>query len=374
MNNLTITLRSEQRRPRGQIRFNKAEAVIRKNQVTTFVIDVSPEDNEKISRVKPGWGLILAEDDLTISGPITTNIRNNEGGLVERKLGGISDLHILEDRITLPDPTLPVSDQNVAYYKDKGAAETIIKKLVSANAGITAISGRRTPGLVIAPSEGRGGAATINTRLKNLLEEVAAIAETAGLVLDCFQQANSTDIIFDVRPVKNRARKVRLTSRNDELTSYTNEQTAPTTTAVIVGGQGEGAARTITEFSNNDGWGGRRIEIFKDRRDTEELEEARKTAMEELGKGGAGIDLTFSVHDSQARRFGRDYQVGDIITVELENGAIFTEQLTSARITWKEGTREVELTVGNSDDDKVTTNERKQIRALSSQILSLQAQ
>lgn len=374
MNNLTITLRSEQRRPRGQIRFNKAEAVIRKNQVTTFVIDVSPEDSEKISRVKPGWGLILAEDDLTISGPITTNIRNNEGGIIERKLGGISDLHVLEDRLTLPAPTLPVSGQNVAYYKDKGAAETIIKKLVSANAGITALSGRRTPGLVIAPSEGRGGAATINTRLKNLLEEVAAIAETAGLVLDCFQQANSTDIIFDVHPIKNRARKVRLTSRNDELTSYTNEQTAPTTTAVIVGGQGEGAARTITEFSNNDGWGGRRIEVFKDRRDTEELDETRKTAMEELGKGGAGIDLTFSVHDSQARRFGRDYQVGDIITVELENGAIFTEQLTSARIIWQEGTREVELTVGNSDDDKVTTEEQRRIRALSSQILSLQAQ
>lgn len=374
MNNLTITLRSEQRRPRGQIRFNKAEAVIRKNQVTTFVVEVSPEDNEKINRVKPGWGLILAEDDLTISGPITTNIRNNEGGIIERKLGGISDLHVLEDRLTLPAPTLPVSGQNVAYYKDKGAAETIIKKLVSANAGSTATSGRRTPGLVIAPSEGRGGAATINTRLKNLLEEVAAIAETAGLVLDCFQQANSTDIIFDVHPVKNRARKVRLTSRNDELTSYTNEQTAPTTTAVIVGGQGEGAARTITEFSNNDGWGGRRIEVFKDRRDTEELDETRKTAMEELGKGGAGIDLTFSVHDSQARRFGRDYQVGDIITVELENGVIFTEQLTSARIIWQEGTREVELTVGNSDDDKVTTEEQRRIRALSSQILSLQAQ
>lgn len=374
MNNLTITLRSETRRPRGQIRFNKAEAVIRKNQVTTFVIDVSPEDSEKISRVRPGWGLILAEDDLTISGPITTNIRNNEGGIIERKLGGVSDLHILEDRITLPDPTSPVSAQGTAYYKDKGPAETIIKKLVSANAGITATSGRRTPGLVIAPSEGRGGAATINTRLKNLLEEVATIAETAGLILECSQKPKSTDIFFDIHPVKNRARKVRLTSRNDELTSYANEQTAPTTTAVIVGGQGEGAAREITEFSNNDGWGGRRIEIFKDRRDTEELDEARKTAMEELGKGGAGIDLTFSVHDSQARRFGRDYQVGDIITVELENGAIFTEQLTSARITWKEGTREVELTVGNSADDKVTTEEQRRIRALSSQILSLQAQ
>lgn len=374
MNNLTITLRSEQRRPRGQIRFNKAEAVIRKNQVTTFVVEVSPEDNEKISRVRPGWGLILAEDDLIISGPITTNIRNNEGGIIERKLGGVSDLHILEDRITLPDPTSPVSAQGTAYYKDKGAAETIIKKLVSANAGNGAIPGRQTPGLIVAPSEERGGAATINTRLKNLLEEVAAIAETAGLVLDCFQQAKSTDIIFDVRPVKNRARKVRLTSRNNELNSYANEQTAPTTTAVIVGGQGEGAAREITEFSNNDGWGGRRIEIFKDRRDTEELDEARKTAMEELGKGGAGIDLTFSVHDSQARRFGRDYQVGDIITVELENGSIFTEQLTSARIIWQEGTREVELTVGNSADDKVTTEEQRRIRALSSQILSLQAQ
>ena len=84
------------------------------------------------------------------------------------------------------------------------------------------------------------------------------------------------------------------------------------------------------------------------------------------------MKLTFDLQESPARKFGKNFTIGDTITVELEHGVTFVEQVTSAQITWDKNIRSVTLTVGNTDDDKVTTAEQKKISLLSSQILHLQ--
>lgn len=372
MGEVTVTLRNEDHRPRGQIRFTKIDAVIRKNEIDSFIIEVDPRDNDKLNKVKPGWGVIIQEDELVISGPINSPSMDSTDGILERKLVGISDMTALADRLTLPDPKAEPGNQTVAYYKAKGPAETIIKNMVSANAGVDAIPARKTRRFKVAASQGQGAISTVNTRLKNLLVEAAKIADASNLVMTCAQAPGTLDSVFDIHPARNRSRRIRFSPATGEVTEFSNQQDAPTVTAVIVGAEGEGADRTLVEYSNNDGWGGRRIEVFKDRRDTDEADEMAKTANEELSKGAAGVKVTFTVTDSAYRRFGRDYQVGDVVSVELQDGAVLVEQITSAKITWANGYREVELVIGNSEDDKVTSEEKRKLRDLSMQLLHLQ--
>lgn len=370
---LTVTMRDERLRPRGQIRCIKAEAIFRLNAPATFSVEISPEDVGKTSRIKKGWGLVLTEEKISLSGPITSRSYSTSRGLPERHFSGISDLAALSDRLTYPNPQKPPASQDIAYYKKSGAAETIIKNLVADNLGPAALTERRTYGLEIAKDQRRGKNISIRTRLKSVLDEAAQIASQNGLVIDCAQTPYAPSIIFDVRPVADKSRRIRLTTRADELLDYNVKETAPTSTVVVVGGQGEGADRVLQEHKmNKSNWGLRRIETFKDRRDTEETAELTRSATEILKNGEEKIKITFTIKDSQVRRFGRDYFIGDIITVELDNGIIFTEQLTAAKVLWADGYREVDLTIGNTDEDFVTSAERKKISSLAQQITSLE--
>lgn len=370
---LTVTMRDAALRTRGQLRCTSVKAVIRKNGFHTFVLDVSPEDRDKMPRFKEGWGVIIEDDGLRLSGPAIGFDQSNEDGVTSTSISGVSDLVALADRLTLPAPTKPVDAQDAAYYTYKGPAETAIKNLVDLNAGPGALPSRRTFGLKVANNLGRGGKVNINTRLKNLLEEAASAADAGGLVLDCVQTVNKAELVFDVRPGADKSRRVRLTTGADEVISYENKRDAPKATAVIVGGQGEGADRNLVEVANATGWGGRRIEIFKDRRDTDEADNLQAEAQKQLAENAAKIDLTFQVRESAARKLGADYQVGDTVAVELEHGVVFVEQITSATVSWQDGYRTVELTVGNTDDDKVTSSEARRLAELSAQLLSLQA-
>lgn len=369
---VTVTMRDERLRPRGQIRCTKISIVIRKNMPHTFSLDISPEDLSKARRVKKGWGIIIEEDGLTISGSLTSFKESSSKGIISHTITGISDLVMARDRLTLPDPASATDQQKKSYYTYKGPAETAIKDLVYLNAGEGALQARRTFGLQIAPDLGRGAGVAINTRLKNLLDEVKNAADTGGLVLSCAQSSTNNTIIFDVKPGRDLSRPIRLTVGADEVLGYDTSQTHAEATTVIVGGQGEGAARNLQEVSNGTGWGGRRIEIFKDRRDTNEDTNLVADAESELAEKAEEVKLTFDLQESPARKFGKNFTIGDTITVELEHGITFVEQVTSAQITWEKNIRSVTLTVGNTDDDKVTSAEQKKISFLSSQILHLQ--
>lgn len=370
---VTVTMRDEKLRPRGQLRCTKISMVIRKNLPHTFTLDISPEDIEKSRRVQKGWGMIFEEDGLRVSGPISSFNESSERGVSTRNLSGVSDLVTAKDRLTYPEPGSAAGAQQQSYYVYKGPAETAIKNLMRLNAGASALPERRTYGLSIAPDLGRGSGVSINTRLKNLLDEIKAAADASNLVISCAQSSNERGIVFDVTPARDLSRPIRLTVGADEVLGYETTQTHAEATTVIVGGQGEGADRNLQEVSAQTGWGGRRVEVFKDRRDTNNDSDLVKDAQAELADKGESIKLTFDVQESAARKFGKNFTVGDIITVELEHGATFVEQVTSATIEWSKNIRSVTLTVGNTDDDQVTSSEQKKLSALSTQLLHLQA-
>lgn len=370
---VTVTMRDEFLRPRGQLRCTKISMVLRKNQPASYTLTVSSEDLSKSRRVQKGWGLIIEEDGLTVSGPITAFQESSDKGIIERSLSGLSDLVFIRDRITYPDPSTEAESQSKSYYTYKGPAETAIKNLVSYNAGSDALPARKVFGLKVAATLGRGGGVVINTRLKNLLDEIRSAADTGGLVITCGQASTGQKIVFDVAPGRDRSRQVRLTVGADEVLSYETIQAHPEATTVVVGGQGEGAARTLQEVSQPNGWGGRRVELFKDRRDTDDNADLVKEAEAELSDKDQKIKLSFELQESPYRKLGKHFYVGDTVTVELEHGKSFVEQVTSAQVEWSKNIRAVKLTVGNTDDDQVTSAEQKKIALLSSQVMHLQA-
>lgn len=365
-------MRDEALRPRGQLRCTKITVVIRKNQPSSYTLTVSPEDVQKSRCAQKGWGLIIEEDGLSVSGPITSFQESSDKGVTERTLSGVSDMVFIRDRLTYPDPSSEAGNQGASYYTYKGPAETGIKNLVLANAGSRALPARKVFGLTVASDLGRGGGVVINTRLKNLMDEVRAAADTGGLVIRCGQASTGQSIVFDVAPGRDRSRPVRLTVGADEVLSYETSQGHPEATAVVVGGQGEGAARNLQEVSHPTGWGGRRVEVFKDRRDTDNNADLVKEAEAELADKAETVKLSFELQESPYRKLGNHFEVGDTVTVELEPGNSFVEQVTSATVEWHKNIRTVNLTVGNTDDDQVTSAEQKKIVALSSQVLHLQ--
>ena len=151
---------------------------------------------------------------------------------------------------------------------------------------------------------------------------------------------------FTVEPVRDLSKRVRLTSIAGEVTGWELSDHVGTVNTVIVGGQGTGADRTLVARTRSDEWH-RRIEIFKDRRDTDEAGALEKAAAEELDKGEAERTLKLTTFESVTRRLGEDFRVGDIISVQLTTqGTVVKLPVAEAKITWENYARSVELTLG----------------------------
>ena len=354
---------------RGQLQALECTVVVRDADVGTFTLTVP--DDELAGRMRDGWRVIIQDDDVTVlSGPITEVSPNVADKSVE--FVGVSDLVHLADRLVYPDPSRPGDQQTAdAYYKRTGPASQVLDSMFYRNAGNGAISARRVPGLAFPVAEGGnlGSSVSTNLRYKNLLEEGRALARLGGVTFDAVQETSQIRVRFRV-PV-DRSRSVRFTDRNGGVTDGSYSLAAPTATVVLVAGQGEGAARNIIERSRATTWG-RRVEAFKDQRDTDEADELEQSATEQLDDGEAGAGASFTVAESPGLVYGVDYRLGDTISVELGTATI-SEPVRAVELSWDGHGRTASLTLGDHDqaDDK-TPGWVKKIRALDARVRGME--
>lgn len=348
---MELWLRDEKLVRRGMFRALGMTVVLNRSGVGTWTLDASAEQ-PAVSRVRDGWGVIAVEDgQVVFSGPIEKRVIEQDSTRTVT-WSGKTDMVVLEDRVTYPDPTNAAGSQTKGYYTDSGPAGEVISRLVDRNCGPGALTARRTRGFA-RPGLIGGNRVSVNTRLKPVVDEVQKLAAAGGLVVDLKQSGN--ELVLVSRPARDLSRAVRLTAHTGEVSSATMSQSAPTATVVVVGGQGEGASRQLKEqAATSPGWGGRRIEVFQDRRDTDDPAELVKAAGETLEKAAASATASSTVTDTPRRRFGVHYNVGDIVTVSFGDGAQVSETVESATLTWTETTRTVKLTVGahESEDDR----------------------
>lgn len=378
---LTVWARTPDLRRRGQlVALAGSKAVLRDTDVGTWALTVDGASATARAFTK-GWGVQVFEDGrFLFSGDADelswTFSGGDAGSSATLELSGTTDVHVLEDRLVYPNRDKAASAQTSAYYTVRGMpAEDLIAQLINHQAGTGALPSRATRGLAEVVSSHRGTASSVNARFSNLLDEVRAIAQTSGLVVDVQHRGLAAALDVVVRERKDRSRAVRFRPGKG-VAKATAGFKAPTSNAVLVAGGGQGAARVIKEHvASASEWAGRRVEVFKDRRDTTEADELEKAGAETLQEGAGSAYATFEVQDSEFARFGEHFWLGDTVTLDLGEFRV-SEPVRVVELSWDEyGRTASKLTIGDpaAEDEDTTPATDQRVRAMARALADLSA-
>ncbi|MGJ5724888.1 Gp37-like protein [Brevibacterium sp. H602] len=344
---------------------------LRRNGVHTFTLNVDG-GSALWQRFDKDWRVVIYDEGRRLlSGAPLKIVEKASGGVVESELTGESDMTWLKDMITLPTPSRAADKQGAdAYWNRKGSAGALIRDLVDVNVGPSARSEYRRPLVIGDVVTGPDG--SINSRFKPVLDEVETLAETAGLTVDIVQDDVLKKSVLTVTEGRDFARRIRLTHENGGIESHEFTLEAPTVTSVLVAGQGEGAERTLKlTHGNENSWGFRSLQ-FQDRRDTDDEAELDAAGTDTITEGQEKATVNLQVNDTPRIRFGRDFWLGDTVTVQLSTGVVITDTVQMAELTWDENGRKVALQVGPTADDENQPRPVKEINKLWRAVRALQ--
>lgn len=323
----------------------------------------------------PGAGIVAYGPDSdrpSFSGPVTTLGRASatDGQLVT--FSGIDDTARLAERIVWPDPDNVWAAQSAAYWTALGVpSETVLKALVQANAGSLALLTRQLGGLVVASNMGRGAPVSVSLRFDNLLDALQGAA--GGLGFQVVQ--DGLELVFDVYEPRDLHAVARFSAALGNLQSYEYALTAPQANVALVAAQGEGAARELLEVAGEVGPFGDRVERFVDRRDTSDDGTLEQAGLDDLATGATQAALTMGPVDSQGLRFGRDYNLGDVVTVELGEGVAVVDVIRQVEVIVTAAAVTSTPTIGgpNASDGSSSAQLVRIVKQLSTRLRALEA-
>lgn len=314
-----------------------ATFVVRYNNVGTWSITM-PQGHPLGELLRlPGYGIILTgpNDEPIMSGPTLsaklTQTQDNTNGTWE--IVGASDDIVLTERLAYPTPTTAdVTDQTQSNDVRTGAAETVVKAYVNANIGPSAPVERRISNLVIETDEERGSTVFASARFNMIQELVYDLAQVGGIG---YRLTQDDDLLeFSVFEPTDRSDTIRMDIQNRKLSSAVYSYGTAKVTRAIVAGQGVAENRIFVERTNTDSlaaetlWG-RRIETFKDARQSSEIDELNTSGDELLADLGKTIvEMSVTPSDDQSMVYGVDWFLGDRVTVvanDIESTAVVTE-------------------------------------------------
>jgi hypothetical protein len=318
--------------------YMNADVTLKHNQVGSWSLLLDIQKPNSLLLAAPGRRAVISFEpqnqsdpvEFLCSGPVATWEENDTvGELQTLSVAGYDDKVWLDRRIAYPSPgaTFPAEGTafNQAAYQDSrtGTGESVAKAFVNAaNARLP------IPHLTVATSLGRGTSVTFAARMHQLLWMVFISCTYSGLGFDV-KQING-QLVFDVYVPQEQP--VRLSKQLGNLTSFKYRTLAPKVTDAIAGGTGEGTARDFMQKSAADGgWGTYEAFLDASDADTDAILLARLNAFLTEGAATAGFSLV--PRDTQAMRFGRDYNLGDRVRVEGSNGFILADTVRQVDIT-----------------------------------------
>jgi hypothetical protein len=298
------------------------ETVLRFNKVGGWKINLPASHPMADELRKPGAGLIVnGPNGVLTSGPTKTakSIKTADDPEGVWEITGSDDSVLLGYRIAYPSPATDDLTQQADYDVRSGPAESVMKEYVEANLGPDAPVARRVSGLTVQTDLGRGSTVTGRARFDTLGSLLDQLAVTSALGFDVVQ--DGPGLTFRVYEPADRSLSVRMDIDNNRLTKSEYAYTAPEATRVIVAGQGTGADRTLVERSTSDSiaaesdWS-RRIEVFKDQRNTSDLAELQQAGDEILAEKGITVEsVSVTPSDDQSMNFPEDWGLGDRVSV-----------------------------------------------------------
>jgi hypothetical protein len=339
---IRLFTRERSLRRSGQVEdFDSLTMRLRFNRSSTWVLEMDAE-SEAVPLLGRTDGMIVERDGVTLlSGPVVSRVRTSEGEEQKVTVTGLDDTVWLQRRLALPVPSGP--PYMAADYDDTtGPAETVLRYFVDRNLGPGATAPRRLAYLTLAPDLGRGTSVRGRARFHTLLELLQPLALAGGDLGFRIAQVGG-GLQFQVRAPEDRTATAVFSEELGNLAGFSYQESAPVTDYVILGGQGEGTARAFVEGGRQediDAFG--RIETFRDRRDAPDTATLEQARAEALAESGRQTSLSISPIDTEAVAFGRDYSLGDRVTVVVDGLPI------------RDVVREVGLTLSASGGETVT--------------------
>lgn len=325
---------------------------------------------EVVAQLQPGNRLTVIRDGaIWCAGPLENpqsftwdTDTNTEPGTIT--CGFSDDLARIAGYLTYQNPAAAFSGQDpdgtVVRSITGTNAETIIRTLVNENCGPGAISARRIEHLVLDTVAGVGTSTAISTRFEALLDVCRTVASKDGLGFRTRQVGSQ--IKFGVYAPVDRTATARFSQALGNLRSVSYGLVAPLATAELVqGGDPSTATGVYVEVDSGSAADWYRVEKLQDQSgvidDADgELTQAGTLALQDDNPQSSLATVTVDSDDLKA---GRDFGLGDRVTVVLPTGLEVADVVRTISLQADpDGGEVVTSTVGNQDQSTAAATTR----------------
>lgn len=244
------------------------------------------------------------------------------------------------------DRRIMVPPAGQAYYSlaSSTPAETVIKTAVYDQLGAGATDAdRRDANLTIETDLAQGDAYVLSSRYDSLLQVVSNCAlatfSTAYVYLNHTTKKWVLAFTLGIDRTTGQTtneQAVFSTSRETVLTATLKDTEQSYKNMAYVGGQGEGAARTIVTVPTSEPTGIDRREMFVDARDLTLTPSLENRGLQKLSENQYVKFISSDVLAYSQLIYGTNYNVGDKVTIE-QFGETNDVYVTSAEESWKKG-------------------------------------
>jgi hypothetical protein len=286
-----------------------------------------------MAQLQPGHRLVVIRDGAIWSaGPmeITQDYSWGIGSDGQAPPGQVTvafsdDLAVPAGYLTWANPaaTWAAQPDTASYSLTATNAEVIIRTLVNLNCGPGALAARQIPHLVLDDVAGVGTTTTVNTRFEGLLATCRRVAVDGGAIGFRTRQ-DGQQIKFGCYQPRDLTATARFSEGLGNLRSITYKQSAPTVThALVQGSEVEAPAdRKFTEIADAAAaaawW---RVEqLVSGSADDDTAGELTQEGTAALSDGAAPVELATVTVDTEDLKAGRDFGLGDRVTVALPTG------------------------------------------------------
>jgi hypothetical protein len=345
-----------------------------------------PARPEYMALFQPGHRLVVIRDGaIWCAGPLEVpqDYSWGVGGNTSEPAPGkvtvnfSDDLGRIAGHLTYPNPAAAFSAQATATDAVWSAtamnAETIIRNLVDLNCGPGALATRRIEKLTLDTAAGVGSVTSISTRFEYVLDPCRTVAAIDGLGFRTRQDVATNQILFGVYAPADRTATARFSAGLGNLRSVQFKLAAPTATHELVQG-GDTGSRVFVEVDAGtaDDW--YRVEKLVDQSGTTntngELTQAGTLA---LGTDNPTASLSTVTVDTDDLRAGRDFGLGDLVTVELPTGLLVTDVVRSMTLAAQPNSGELVTSVIGTPDATTASATVRIIRELARRLGRLEA-
>jgi hypothetical protein len=292
-------------------------------------------------------------------------------------LSGADYLALLANRIVYPTPSAAWSAQTAAGADAVSAmhTESAIKHYVNNNVGPAALASRRVSFLDLATDQTRGNTVSYTAKFGsgvdlNLMDVIRALIAQSGsnLGVSIVRNPLTHRLTFDCYVPRDLTGKAWFSEELGNLTAVVMSLTDPTCTDALV--QGSGTQFIQQTAANATQWN--KTEQFIDSSTETDANNLKTTAASAIASGAAGPTMAITTTNIPFLTYGRDYRVGDLVSVEVKPGVVYSDVVSSVTLT-ADPSQTPEITVvptigqaqnSTSTDLSVTAQLTARIRAL----------